>query len=198
MEVEYTLKMESPLQGNNLELMENIVENNNTEKEAEVQEEKPTRLIGIIAVVLFFLFDGLSICSWYMWIVFAILALLTVGGIYKWGQAFFGAVLLIWGSSLFGGEPSSSNDSYYETSSYETTSSSSKSDVKQSDSERKYIEQEIAEIESLYAQYQNADRQGLETDAKRLSDLAFNKYQALNNRNLTRAQRNRLSKLFAL
>lgn len=177
--------------------MDNNIINNNTDESKPKNEPekspKASRWIGIVALILFFIFDGFDLCSSFMWVIFAALVLLTVGGTYKWGQAVLGVILLIFSTSIFGAEESGYNSS---ESRYEATSNSSGD--QQSESERKAIEREIAEIESLHAQFERAYDRGFHTEAKRLSDLAMSKYRALQQKNLTRAQRARLSKLFSI
>ena len=168
----------------------------NNEPENNAPSEKTTHWIGGICIVLFFNFSGWSVCPWYMWIVFGLLALITLGGIYKWGQAFLGIILLIWGTTLFGNGKSEYNDSHYETSSSSYQNSSN--DEQQSESERREIERAIQELETMQSEFQKAWDRGDRTKAKLISDAAERKYQALQQRNLTRAQRNRLSNLFAL
>ena len=162
------------------------------ESENNQAPEKQTRWIGVCCIILFFVFSGWSLCPWYLWIVFALLALITLGGIYKWGQAVLGIILLIWGSSLFGGGESEYSSS---GSNYEVTSSS---DVKQSESERREIEREIQQLQAMQAEFQRAWDRGDQTSAKIISDAAERRYHILQQKNLTKAQRARLSDLFAL
>ncbi|MDE5846248.1 MAG: hypothetical protein K2H71_02750 [Muribaculaceae bacterium] len=153
---------------------------------------KTSRWIGVAAIILFFVFGGWSACPWYLWIVFALLALFTFGGIYKGGQAVLGLVLLIWGTSLFGG---GDDDYEYNQASSSTYNSSSS----QSESERRDIEAKIRQIESLQAQFDRAVNIGApEFEQKRISDQAWNIYQNLQKKNLTPEQRNKLSRMFEL
>lgn len=174
-----------------------VVEESKPKNELEVKQpeekQKTSRWIGITALIIFFLFDGWDVCSTLMWVVFAAVLILTVGGTYKWGQLGLGLVLIVFGTSLFEG-----SDGDYGNSHYEATSSSSGD--RQSDKERIAIEREIEEIESLYAQFENAYNRGAESEARRLSDLAMSKYRALQQKypNMTREQRVRLSNLFSI
>lgn len=171
---------------------------NNVDNEVADQAatSKPTRWIGIVAIILFFVFGGWSACPWYLWVVFGLLALFTFGGIYKGGQAVLGLVLLIWGTSLFGG----GNDDYYET--YQSSSSSvqyDNSSSSQTESERRDIEGKIRLIESLQTQFDRAVAMGApEYEQERISEEAWNIYMGLKDRNLTQEQRNKLSRLFDL
>lgn len=156
---------------------------------------KSTRWIGIIAIVLFFVFGGLGHCPWYLWIVFGLLALLTFAGVYKGGQALFGLVLLIWGTSLFG----SDDNAYYDSSQSSSSAIQYNSSSTQTESERREIEGKIRLIESLQAQFERADRMGApDYELKRISDEAWQINQSLEKMNLTKEQRMRLSNLFAL
>lgn len=154
--------------------------------------QKETRWIGLIAIVAFFALGGWSYCPWYMWIVFALLALFTLAGMYKWGQLILGLCVILWGTPLLGGSSTSSSsdsDSY----NYQQTSST------QSESERQYIERQIHRIEELQRQFDRADQMGMpEYEQKRISDEAWSIYQNLQDMNLTQEQRNKLSKMFAL
>ena len=176
----------------------NNTSNNNTDNEAPepVVSSKPTRWIGIVAIILFFVFGGWSACPWYLWIVFGLLALLTFGGIYKGCQTVLGLVLLIWGTSLFGG----GDNEYYETG--ESSSSSiqyNSSSSSQSESEKRYIDGKISLIESLQAQFDRAVSVGApEYEQKRISDEAWSIYLDIKDRNLTQEQRNKLARLFNL
>lgn len=179
---------------------ENNSQITNTDPEKEVTDQvtssKPTRWIGIVVIILFFVFGGWSACPWYLWIVFGLLALLTLGGIYKGGQVVLGLVLLIWGTSLFGG----GDNEYYDAN--ESSSSSiqyNSSSSSQTERERRDIEGKIRLIESLQAQFDRAVSMGApEYEQKRISDEAWNIYLGLKDRNLTQEQRNKLSRLFDL
>lgn len=176
---------------------ENNTPINNTDNEAteQVASSKPTRWIGIVAIILFFVFGGWSICPWYLWIVFGLLALLTFGGIFKGGQALLGLVLLIWGTSLFGG-----GDEYYESNQSSSSSMQyNSSQSSQTESERRDIEGKIRLIESLQAQFDRAVSMGApDYEQERISNEAWNIYLDLKDRNLTQEQRNKLSRLFDL
>lgn len=156
---------------------------------------KQSRWIGIAVIILFFVFGGWSLCPWYLWIVFAILVLLTLGGIFKGAQAVLGLVLLIWGTSIWSGGDNvckESSNSYSNSTQYNSSNAQSKS-------EKADIERKIKLIESLNAQFERAVQMGApEAEQKRISDEAWNIYQGLQKKNLTPEQRSRLSKLFAL
>lgn len=156
---------------------------------------KESRWIGLIAIALFFVFGGWSVCPWYLWILFAVLALITFGGIYKGAQAVLGLVLLIWGTSLFGG----GKEDYYESSSSSSTSTQYNSTSSQSADEKAQIERTIDLLETMNAQFERAVQMGApEAEQKRISDEAWTIYQKLQQKNLTPEQQDRLSKLFAL
>lgn len=156
---------------------------------------KESRWIGIAAIILFFIFGGWSICPWYLWIVFAILALLTFGGIYKGAQAVLGIVLLIWGTSIFGGN----NDDFHESNNTSSSSMQYNSSKSQSASEKASIDRTIDLLESMNAQFERAVQMGApEMEQKRISDEAWNIYQSLQDKELTPEQQKRLSKIFAL
>ncbi len=156
---------------------------------------KSSRWIGLIAIVLFFVFGGWSICPWYLWIVFAVLALITFGGMYKGAQAVLGIVLLIWGTSLFGG----GKDDYHESGSSSSSYMQYDSSNSQSADEKAQIERTIDLLETMNAQFERAVQMGApEAEQKRISDEAWTIYQKLQQKNLTPEQQYRLSKLFAL
>ncbi|MDE5849795.1 MAG: DUF1097 domain-containing protein [Muribaculaceae bacterium] len=160
-------------------------------KSAEPTPEKESRWIGLIAVVAFFALGGWSYCPWYMWIVFALLALFTLAGMYKWGQLILGLCVILWGTPLLGGDSNSTSNS--DSYNYQQSSDT------QSESERQYIESQIHRIEELQRQFDRADQMGLpEYEQKRISDEAWAIYQSLENKNLTREQRKKLSDMFAL
>lgn len=169
---------------------EQNVSNNSGDGQA---AESPSRWIGIVAIILFFVFDGWKVCPWYMWITFGLLALITFAGTLKWGQAILGVAVLIWGSSLL--KDVNSDSEYESTSSYSIQKSS---DKHPSESEMRENEREVQELESMYADFERAYNRGDDREAKRISDLAFSKYQRLNEKNLTSDQRARLRVLFEL
>lgn len=65
---------------------------------------KPTRIWGIIGIVAFVILGGIGFCPWYLWIVVALLALITFGGTSKGLQILFTAIVIIWGTPLFSSE----------------------------------------------------------------------------------------------
>ncbi len=148
--------------------------------------QKPSRWIGIVAIVLRVILGGLSGCPWYLWFVLILLALLTFGGILKWVQLVLGVILLIWGTPIF-----SSND--------DMNSQTYQSSETQSSKERKEIEGKIELIQSLQSQFDRAERMGApDSELKRISDEAWSIYQDLQQRNLTSEQKDRLSRMFNL
>lgn len=98
----------------------------NNETENEQSSLIATRWIGIIAIILFFVFDGWKVCPWYMWITFGLLALITFAGTLIWGQAILGVAVLIWGTTLFMDDDRSYNNesSGYESEAYGSGSNS--------------------------------------------------------------------------
>ncbi len=175
----------------------NNTDNSTTEGNQELEKVpvKQSRWIGLIAIVLFFVFGGWSICPWYFWILFAVLALITFGGIYKGAQAVLGIVLLIWGTSLFGG----GKEKHYESSGSSSDYMQYDSSSSQSADEKAQIERTIDLLETMNAQFERAVQMGApEAEQKRISDEAWTIYQKLQQKNLTPEQQYRLSKLFAL
>lgn len=148
--------------------------------------QKPSRWIGIVAITLFAILGGFSGCPWYMWIILIILALLTFGGILKWVQMALGAILLIWGTPKFDGNDNMNSQTY-------------QSSETQSSRERKEIEGKIELIQSLQSQYDRAERMGTpDYELQRISNEAWAIKQTLEQKNLTREQRDRLSRMFSL
>lgn len=95
--------------------------------------------------------------------------------------------------SCGGGSSSSNSTSNSDSYNYQQSSDT------QSESERQYIERQIHRIEELQRQFDRADQMGLpEYEQKRISDEAWAIYQSLENKNLTREQRKKLSDMFAL
>lgn len=70
---------------------ENSLTTNQNESEG---GSTPSRWIGIIlgGIFLYYAIDGG--CSWWVWVIFGLLALLTYAGVSKIGQAILGLVLV--------------------------------------------------------------------------------------------------------